>query len=53
MEEILRVVSAGGTPLLLVIGYILWKLDRRVVKIEVVLNNHLKHLREEKEEESR
>ena len=49
MEEILRIISAGGTPLLVIIGYILWKFDRRLVKIEIVLNNHLKHLMEKKE----
>ena len=53
MEEILRIVSAGGTPLLVVIGFILWKFDRRLVKIETTLNNHLKHLQDEKEEEGR
>ena len=49
MEEVLRIVSAGGTPLLLVIGYILWKFDRRLVRIETTLNNHLRHLEEGEE----
>lgn len=51
MEEVLRIVSAGGTPLLIVIGYILWKFDRRLVRIETTLNNHLKHLASEREED--
>lgn len=50
MEDILRIISAGGTPLLFVVGYILWKFDRRLVRIETVLNNHLKHLIGKKEE---
>lgn len=53
MEEILRMIAAGGTPLLVGIGYILWKLhlrlvgfNIRLVKIETLLNNHLRHLSE-------
>ena len=49
MEEILRIISAGGTPLLFIIGYILWKFDRRLVKIETTLNNHLRHLKGKEE----
>ena len=56
MEEVLRIVSTGGDAFLLVIGYILWKFDRRfisfdkrLIKIETLLNNHLEHLTKEKE----
>lgn len=51
MEEALRLISAGGTPLLVGIVYIMWKFDRRLVKIETTLNNHLAHLKEKEEEE--
>ena len=54
MEEFLRVVAAGGTPLIGAIGWVMWKLhlklvdfDKRLVRIETLLNNHLKHLNEE------
>ena len=49
-DTVLRLISAGGTPLLVIFGYILWKFDRRLFKIETTLNNHLKHLTEKKEE---
>ena len=56
MEEFLRVVAAGGTPLVGAIGWIMWKLhlklvdfDKRLVRIETLLNNHLKHLNEKEE----
>ena len=56
MEEILRIIAAGGTPLLAGVGWILWKLhlklvnfDKRLVRIETLLENHLKHLRSKEE----
>jgi len=55
-EVVLRMISAGGTPLLIGIGWVLWKLhlklvsfSERLVRIETLLDNHLKHLIEEKE----
>ena len=55
-EVVLRMISAGGTPLLLVAGYMLWKLhlklvsmDKRLVRVETLLDNHLKHLVEKGE----
>ncbi|KKL65978.1 hypothetical protein LCGC14_2149580 [marine sediment metagenome] len=56
MEEFLRIVAAGGTPILGLVGYALWKLhlklvgfDKRLVRIETLLDNHLKHLQEREE----
>ncbi len=56
MEELLRIVAAGGTPLLGLVGYALWKLhlkligfDKRLVRIETLLENHLKHLMDKEE----
>lgn len=60
MEEMLRIIAAGGTPILGLVGYALWKLhlklvgfDKRLIVIETLLTNHLKHLQDAKEEESR
>lgn len=57
MEEFLRIIAAGGTPILGIGIYALWKLhlklvgfDKRLVRIETLLENHLQHLIEEKEE---
>ena len=51
MEELLRIMAAGGTPLLAGVGWILWRLhlklvgfDQRLIRIETLLENHLKHL---------
>ena len=49
MEEILSYISAGGNALLVPVAYVLWKLDRRLYKIELLFSNHLKHLRRKKE----
>ena len=56
MEEMLRIIAAGGTPLLAGVGWILWKLhlklvnfDKRLVRIETLLENHLKHLQSKEE----
>lgn len=56
MEEMLRIVAAGGTPLLAGLGWILWKLhlklvdfNVRLVRIETLLENHLKHLQDKEE----
>lgn len=53
MEEVLRIIAAGGTPLVAGIGWILWKIhlkqvgfNVRLVRIETLLENHLKHLQE-------
>lgn len=56
MEDVFRILSAGGDAFLLVIGYILWRFhllfinfDKRLVRIETLLDNHLKHLQEKEE----
>ena len=55
-EVILRIISAGGTPLLAGVGWIMWKIhlkqvdfNVRLVRIETLLENHLAHLLEKEE----
>ncbi len=56
MEEMLRIIAAGGTPLLAGLGWVLWKIhlrlvdfNVRIVRIETLLENHLAHLQDQVE----
>ena len=56
MEEMLRIIAAGGTPLVGFIGWVMWKFhlkqvdfNVRLVRIETLLENHLQHLQDKEE----
>ena len=41
MESIIIEQMAGNAPLMLIVGYALWKLDKRLSKLETILKDQL------------
>ncbi len=42
MEEIFKVIGAGGDVGILAVAFAFYKLDRRIIKLEIVMENFMK-----------
>ena len=42
MDQIVQLLDAGGNGALIMFAYLIWRLDRRVIRIELILDNTLK-----------
>lgn len=45
VEEIFRILGAGGDVGILAVAYALHKMDRRLIKLEIVVENSMKGIK--------